>query len=80
MNSHLSKARSCAWYEKGKLRDLGLDHIGALHCADSFHSRERHTVPSGSDSRGPVNPGMPIPILKGLIEPLLSLFNEYTVH
>src|SRR5882762_6125910 len=25
MNSHLSKARSCAWYEKGKLRDLGLD-------------------------------------------------------
>jgi hypothetical protein len=55
-------------------------HIGALHCADSFHSRERHTVPSGSDSRGPVNPGMPIPILKGHREPLLSLFNEYTVH
>jgi hypothetical protein len=25
INSHLSKARSCAWYEKGKLRDLGLD-------------------------------------------------------
>lgn len=25
MNSHLSTARSCAWYAKGKLRDLGLN-------------------------------------------------------
>jgi hypothetical protein len=25
MNSHLSKARSCAWYEKQNLRALGLD-------------------------------------------------------
>ncbi|KAF8906955.1 hypothetical protein CPB84DRAFT_1644167, partial [Gymnopilus junonius] len=25
MNSHLSTSRSCAWYAKGKLRDLGLD-------------------------------------------------------
>lgn len=25
MNSHLSKARSCAWYEKSKLRELGLE-------------------------------------------------------
>ena len=24
-NSHLSKARSCAWFEKEKLRALGLD-------------------------------------------------------
>jgi hypothetical protein len=27
MNSHLSKARSCAWYEKGKLRALGINDI-----------------------------------------------------
>jgi len=25
MNAHLSTSRSCAWYAKGKLRDLGLD-------------------------------------------------------
>lgn len=30
MNSHLSKARSCAWYEKGKLRELGLDNLDDL--------------------------------------------------
>ena len=30
MNSHLSKARSCAWYEKEKLRELGLDNLDDL--------------------------------------------------
>jgi len=25
MNSHLTSARSCVWYAKGKLRDLGLN-------------------------------------------------------
>ena len=30
MNSHLNKARSCAWYEKGKLRELGLDNLDDL--------------------------------------------------
>ena len=30
MNSHLSKARSCTWYEKGKLRELGLDNLDNL--------------------------------------------------
>ena len=30
MNSHLSKARSCAWYEKRKLRELGLDNLDNL--------------------------------------------------
>ena len=30
MNSHLSKARSCAWYKKGKLRELGLDNLDNL--------------------------------------------------
>jgi hypothetical protein len=28
MHSHLSKARSCAWYEIGKLRALGIDNNG----------------------------------------------------
>ena len=30
-----------------------------LHCADCFHSRDRHIVPSSSDSRDPGNPGIP---------------------
>ena len=34
-------------------------HIGPLHCANCFHSRDRHNVPSGSDSRDPRNPGIP---------------------
>ena len=34
-------------------------HIGPLHCADCFHSWDRHTVPSRSDSQDPGNPGMP---------------------
>ena len=41
-------------------------HIGAPHCADCFHSRDRHTVPSRSDSRDPGNPGMPY-ILAGTL-------------
>jgi hypothetical protein len=31
MNSHLSKARSCAWYEKQNLRALGLDGDDDFH-------------------------------------------------
>src|SRR5712664_4326490 len=31
MNSHLSKARSCAWYEKQTLRALGLDRDDVFH-------------------------------------------------
>jgi len=27
MHSHLTSARSCSWYGKGKLRDLGLSDI-----------------------------------------------------
>ncbi|KAF8964532.1 hypothetical protein BDZ97DRAFT_1757870 [Flammula alnicola] len=28
MNSHLTSARSCSWYAKGKLRDLGVHDVG----------------------------------------------------
>ena len=31
MNSHLTKARSCAWYEEGKLRALGIDDDDDFH-------------------------------------------------
>lgn len=31
MNSHLSKARSCTWYEKQNLRALGLDEDDDFH-------------------------------------------------
>ena len=34
--------------------------IGPLHCASCFHSRDRHNVPSSSDSRDPRNPGIPL--------------------
>lgn len=46
MNSHLSKARSCAWYEKGKLRALGLDNL------DDFYipaPSQPHNPEDGSD-------------------------------
>jgi hypothetical protein len=36
-------------------------HIGRAHCADSFDSRARHSVPSHSDSRGPGSPGISYP-------------------
>jgi hypothetical protein len=31
MNCHLSQARSCAWYEKEKLRALGLNYDDEIH-------------------------------------------------
>lgn len=43
MNSHLSKARSCAWYEEGKLRALGLGDN------DDFH------IPAPSPPHDPEN-------------------------
>ena len=43
-------------------------HIGALQCADCFHSQNRHTVPSWSDSWDPENLGM----LAGVVVWLIS--------
>ena len=34
-------------------------HIGPLHCADCFHSRDWHNVLSSLDSWDPWNPGIP---------------------
>ena len=43
-------------------------HIGALQCANCFHSQNRHTVLSWSDSRDPSNLGM----LAGVVVWLIS--------
>ena len=43
-------------------------HIGALQCADCFHSQNRHTVLSRSDSQDPGNLGM----LAGVVVWLIS--------
>ena len=45
-----------AGWKAGEMLSL---HIGPLHCADCFHSRDRHNVPSSSDSWDPGNPGIP---------------------
>ena len=44
------------------------NHIGALQCADCFHSQNWHTVLSRSDSRDPGNLGM----LAGVVVWLIS--------
>jgi hypothetical protein len=41
-------------------------HIGALQCADWFHSRDHHNVPKASDSRDPGNPGINICIVNNV--------------
>ena len=38
-------------------------HIGTLQCAEWFHSRNGHTVPSHLDSRNAGNPGMALTIM-----------------
>ena len=43
-------------------------HIGALQCADCFHSQNRHTVLSWLDSRDPRNLGMLARVVVWLIQ------------
>jgi len=51
MNSHLSKARSCAWYEKGKLRALGLDNPEDFHLPAPFSEPEDDNDLDNHDSQ-----------------------------
>ena len=52
MNSHLSTARSCAWYAKGKLRDLGLNDDDDLNIGPA---QPLHFEPQQEDDWGDNN-------------------------
>ena len=50
MNSHLSKARSCAWYEKGKLSALGLDNEDDFHLPAPYAPEDENDLENYQDS------------------------------
>ena len=61
--------------EKEKFSMLHV-HIGTLQCADWFHSRNGHTVLSGSDSQNAGNPGIPPTISSGINKTFYNSRND----